>query len=238
MRNEQLKFQMEMKSNIPGRSSIPVGDKMEGSSSQVFNLTISPPLGPSYGVDTLGFGGRALTGGYSSGGYGGALGGGGGGNWKYRKLDMPIFYGTDPDGWVLRVERYFGFNKLTEEEMLEAAAVAMDGDALSWYQGENNHLLIRRWRDLRMFVLRRFRSMSGGSLYEQWLVTNQTSTVTNYMRKFIITVTPLEGISEDMLLGLFLNGLKEEIKVEVWLLHPVGLEQAMELALRVEERNL
>lgn len=47
---------------------------------------------------------------------GGSIGGGGlGGNtcgmggWHYRKLDMPIFEGTDPDGWILRIERYFNF---------------------------------------------------------------------------------------------------------------------------------
>lgn len=58
------------------------------------------------------------------------FGGGGPGNWWYRKLDMPIFDGTDPDGWVLRVDRYFNFYRLTEEERLEAVVVALEGDAL------------------------------------------------------------------------------------------------------------
>lgn len=39
------------------------------------------------------------------------------------------------------------------------------------------------------------------------------------------------------MLGQFLNGLKEDIRVEVRLLNPISLEQAMELALRVEEKN-
>lgn len=50
---------------------------------------------------------------------------------------MPIFDGMDPDGWILRVERYFNFYKLTEEERLEAVVVALEGDALKWYQWEN-----------------------------------------------------------------------------------------------------
>lgn len=53
-------------------------------------------------------------------------------NWRYRKLDMPVFDGTDPDGRILRVERYFGFYRLSEEEMLEAVVVALEGDALRW----------------------------------------------------------------------------------------------------------
>lgn len=38
------------------------------------------------------------------------------------------------------------------------------------------------------------------------------------------------------LLGHFINGLKEEIKAEVRLLNPMSLEQAMELAVRMEEK--
>ncbi|KAL8096067.1 hypothetical protein AgCh_037140 [Apium graveolens] len=51
------------------------------------------------------------------------------------------------------------------------------------------------------------------------------------------TVSPLERISENILLGKFLNGLNEEIRMEVRLLGPITLEQAMKYALRVEEWN-
>lgn len=58
-----------------------------------------------------------------------------------------------------------------------------------------------------------------------------------YRRKFIETAAPLEGVSEDILMGHFINGLKDEIKAKVRVLHPVSLEQAMELAARIEEKN-
>lgn len=38
-------------------------------------------------------------------------------------------------------------------------------------------------------------------------------------------------------MGQFLNGLREEIRAEVRLLSPLSLEQAMEMALKVEEKN-
>lgn len=56
------------------------------------------------------------------------------GNWRYRKLDLPQFDGTNPDDWILQAERYFSFYHLNEEEKLEAAVVGYDGDALLWYQ--------------------------------------------------------------------------------------------------------
>lgn len=40
------------------------------------------------------------------------------------------------------------------------------------------------------------------------------------------------------MLGQFLNGLKGYIRAEVRLLSPLSLEKAMEMALRVEEKNM
>lgn len=69
----------------------------------------------------------------------------------------------------------------------------------------------QRTSHLKAFVLRQFRSACGGSLYEQWLATVQTSIVVEYQRKFIETATPLDRLPEKILLGQFPNGLTEEI---------------------------
>lgn len=58
-----------------------------------------------------------------------------------------------------------------------------------------------------------------------------------YRRRFIETAAPLDRLSDDILLGQFINGLKEEVKAEVRLLSPMNLEQAMEMAIRVEEKQ-
>lgn len=56
-------------------------------------------------------------------------------NWRQiRKLEMPIFSGENPNGWLLQVERYFEVNGLTEQEKMAAIGVSSDGDALSWLQ--------------------------------------------------------------------------------------------------------
>lgn len=85
---------------------------------------------------------------------------------------MPIFEGTDPDGWILWLERNFSFYRLSEAEKLEAMVVALEGDALRWFQWENKRRPIRRWDKLREFMLRQFRPSSGGLLCEQWLATS------------------------------------------------------------------
>ncbi|GKC79904.1 hypothetical protein Tco_1130678, partial [Tanacetum coccineum] len=53
---------------------------------------------------------------------------------RTRKLKMPLFDGEDAYGWIYRVERYFEIQELPLQEQLRAAALCMEGEALSWYR--------------------------------------------------------------------------------------------------------
>lgn len=127
MKNDQIRFQSEMRSTMTGLQvgQVPAQNKLEGS---VNKMTLTPNSmaalvnSESFGQ---GFSGRQVEGssgqmfdgggygGYGGyGGIGGVIAGGSGGSplgvnnggtvgmggWRYRKLDMPIFEGTDPDG--------------------------------------------------------------------------------------------------------------------------------------------
>ncbi|KAG5598550.1 hypothetical protein H5410_029920 [Solanum commersonii] len=52
---------------------------------------------------------------------------------KFRKLQLPVFEGDDPLGWIFRVERYFAVNEISEAERLQAEGVCLEEKALSWY---------------------------------------------------------------------------------------------------------
>lgn len=75
---------------------------------------------------------------------------------KYRKLQLPIFDGEDPIGWLFRVERYFRINAVAEMERLEAAIVCLEGKALNWYQWVETRAPIREWSEFKQELLRRF----------------------------------------------------------------------------------
>lgn len=51
-------------------------------------------------MNGMGTGSGSINGGFNGGGFtgGGGIGVGGGASWRYRKLDMPVFDGSDPDG--------------------------------------------------------------------------------------------------------------------------------------------
>lgn len=91
--------------------------------------------------------------------------------------------------------------------------------------------------ELKEKVLLKFRPTSAGTLHEQWLATTQTTTVTEYVNAFMEFASPLNDIPESIMRGQFMNGLKEEIKSEIRVLNPCTLDDTMDLAVRVEERN-
>ena len=164
---------------------------------------------------------------------------GGNGEWRgSRRVEMLVFTGENPDGWIFRADRYFATYGLTEEEKLVVAAMSLDGDALSWYQWTNSREVFRSWENLKRRLLLRFLPTQEGSLCEQFLAVRQQGTVAAYRREFEILATPLKGISEEVMESTFMNGLLPEIRVELRPLQPYGLGHLMEMAQRVEGRNL
>lgn len=50
---------------------------------------------------------------------------------KNRRLELPVFAGEDPSGWLFRVERYFLVNTIVDQEKMEATMVCLEGRALN-----------------------------------------------------------------------------------------------------------
>ena len=164
-----------------------------------------------------------------------------GGNWEGHGgqwVEMPVFTGENPDGWIFRANRYFATYRLTEEEKLVVATMNLDGDALSWYQWTDSREAFGSWENLKKRLLLHFRPTQEGSLCEKFLAVRQRGSMAAYRREFEILATPLKGISEEVMESTFMNGLLPEIRVELRPLQPYGLGHLMEMAQRVEGRNL
>lgn len=54
-------------------------------------------------------------------------------NKHFRRLELPIFNGDDPLGWMFRVECYLTINKISKQDKLDAAIVSLKGKALTWF---------------------------------------------------------------------------------------------------------
>ena len=58
---------------------------------------------------------------------------------KFKKVEMPVFNGEDPDSWLFRADRYFQIHKLTDSEKMTVATISFGVPALNWSGG-------RTWR--------------------------------------------------------------------------------------------
>lgn len=128
------------------------------------------------------------------------------GNWRNKKLDLPVFVGDDPDGWILQAERYFTFYSLSEKEKVESAIVNLEEAALQWFHWEHQRRPIRRWEELKGLVLRRFRTNEEGTLHEQWMRVEQIGTVAEHNMAFVEKANPLGEIPENFLMGTYFKG--------------------------------
>lgn len=226
---EQMKFQAEIRTSMSNRYGY--SDRGEGSTPRGPQGGKRPPADPPYSDSGGGMRRNTPLAASDTGQHQA------GANWRYRKLDMPLFDGANPDGWILRAERYFNFYRLNEEEKVEAAVVSLEGGALFWYQWEGRLNPIRTWEEMKILLRREFRSTHNGSLHEQWMAVSQTGTVAEYRKAFIERAAPLTNIPEEFSMGHFINGLKEPIRTELRLHGPRNLQMPMNLALKIEEKT-
>lgn len=134
---------------------------------------------------------------------------------RNKKLELPLFDGGGPDGWIFRAERYFSINQMVEEEKLEATTMCLEGEALAWFQWEKKRRKLQSWEDLKLLILERFRPSHEGTLEEKFLALRQEGSVREYWRHFETLAVPLDVVSEAILEGNFINGMRLEIQVKV-----------------------
>ncbi|KAF7815055.1 Retrotransposable element Tf2 [Senna tora] len=157
---------------------------------------------------------------------------------KYRKLELPIFDGDEAIGWLFKVERYFTLNKMSDDEKLEAVAVCLEGKALNWLQWLETKMVIVSWEVFKNELLRRFHQAQRGNGYEMLMALKQEGSVAEYREKFELLSAPLKNAPEEMLLGAYQNGLKDEIRAELRMVKAQNLMEVMDMAQQIEERNM
>ena len=149
---------------------------------------------------------------------------------KFKKEEMPMFNGEDPDSWLFRANRYFHIHKLTDSKKMTVATINFD-------EPEEREKFIG-WSNLKERLLVRFRSAREGSICSQFLRIGQETTVKEYRNLFDKLTASLSGQEDQVVEQTFLNGLLPWIKAKVEFSRPVDLAQMMQLAQLVENREI
>ncbi|KAA0057269.1 transposon Tf2-1 polyprotein isoform X1 [Cucumis melo var. makuwa] len=110
---------------------------------------------------------------------------------KFKKVEMPVFTGTDPDSWLFRADRYFKIHNLSDSEKLTVAVISFDGPTLDWYRSQEEREAFKGWQDLKQKMLVRFRSIRDGTLVGRFLTIKQETTVEEYKNRFDKYLAPV-----------------------------------------------
>ena len=61
------------------------------------------------------------------------------------KLDVPRFDGTDPLGWIFKINQFFEYHSTREHDCLTIASFYMEGCALAWFQWMTGNSQFTSW---------------------------------------------------------------------------------------------
>ncbi|PWA86439.1 Ankyrin repeat-containing protein [Artemisia annua] len=146
---------------------------------------------------------------------------------RFRKLKMPLFDGEDVYGWVYQAERFFEVQGLiTTGERLRAAVLSLEGSALSWFRWTNNREPFISWEELKRRLLHRFQSSQDGNLHEQFFSISQQGTAREYVTLFERMAAQLPGLQEEVLEGIFIKGLKQDLRTAIRTQKPTWIESS------------
>ena len=61
------------------------------------------------------------------------------------KLDVPRFDGTDPLGWIFKINQFFEYHSTREHDCLTISSFYMEGCALAWFQWMTGNSQFTSW---------------------------------------------------------------------------------------------
>ncbi|XP_076928272.1 uncharacterized protein LOC143592185 [Bidens hawaiensis] len=157
-------------------------------------------------------------------------------NPKPPKINLPLFDGSNPLGWIFQADNFFNYYKVPTEDRVELTVFHFVGDALSWYQNLANNSLLGSWDSFKRDLELRF----GPSTYENHQATlfklRQTATVIEYQTEFEKVSNRVTGLSRDALLNCYISGLWQDIQNEIAIHKPTTLHAACSLSRLIEDK--
>ncbi|KAF7841378.1 Transposon Ty3-G Gag-Pol polyprotein [Senna tora] len=118
------------------------------------------------------------------------------------KIEIPRFNGEDAEGWVFSIQEFFEIYATPLDQRLKLASVHLDGPARDWYMWVKLNKTVHTYSEFITGLLAQFEKLS----------------------------TKVTGLTEDLLVSMFVGGLKGYIQTEVVLGQPSTYMEVVSLA--------
>jgi len=160
---------------------------------------------------------------------------------KGPKLAFPEFEGTDPYGWIRKVEKFFELVAVPSEDKVKIAVMYLKGKDDYWWRGTGCNPVALPWHHFCRMLEDRFLEISSIEIIGQFHNLKQTSIVPEYIDKFEEFMGLVKrnnpSLPEDYFVSSFIAGLKDFIQHHLQCHKPSTLTQAFWFARRLEQAN-
>ncbi|KAL5834386.1 hypothetical protein ACOSQ4_013883 [Xanthoceras sorbifolium] len=158
-------------------------------------------------------------------------------NQTHLKLNFPTYRGDNPTGWIFKAEQYFEFKNINSQQQVQLASFHLEEVALQWYWWYTKFRGPLSWNEFTKAILHRFGPTDYDDPSEALSWLKQTSTVNAYQEAFEKLSYKVDGLSKNFLVGSFIAGLKDDVRLDVRVKQPKTLSDTISVAHLIEERN-
>ncbi|XP_038995777.1 uncharacterized protein LOC120120131 [Hibiscus syriacus] len=157
------------------------------------------------------------------------------------KVELPLFEGNNPRGWVRKCQKFFNLFGIHEEQKLEIAAMYLVGKAETWFDEYIMQKYRVTWHEFEADLCHRFCDRNYSDIIEEFNKLMQKGSVEEYQEKFEelrpYLLQQNMQLGENYFVSSFISGLKEELKHKVKVLEPKNLSEAYRQAKLYELAN-
>jgi len=151
-----------------------------------------------------------------------------------RKVELPLFDGSEPVGWVTRAETYFELQNVSDENKVRLTKLSMEGSTIHWFnlwQETEDH---SSWPSLKQALVERYGSRHFVNPFEELSDLRQNGSLEEFISKFEYLSAMVGRLPEAQYLGYFMGGLQPELRRRVRTFNPCTRLQMMHVARDVE----
>ncbi|KAD5803510.1 hypothetical protein E3N88_14870 [Mikania micrantha] len=158
------------------------------------------------------------------------------GRHKPAPVQLPRFFGDNPERWLAQAAWYFSFYKIPQSDQLSVASFYLDDVASDWFDWMHRQFKLTDWNSFSLALAKRFRSHDLEEPEGQLAKLLQTSSVADYRNRFEEISNRSMSLPPLFLIRCFISGLRQDLKQSVLIHKPKTLDEAMDLAQLHETR--
>ncbi|KAK9189481.1 hypothetical protein WN943_018078 [Citrus x changshan-huyou] len=136
-----------------------------------------------------------------------------------------------------KAEQYFEFKNIAPGLQVQLASFHLEGIALQWHRWLTKFKGPLSWQEFTKAMLQRFGPTDYEDPSKALTRLKQTLTLEAYQETFEKLSHCIDGLPENFLVGCFIAGPKDDIRLDVKIKQPRTLTDAIGVARLVEERN-